>query len=290
MATSPNAIVQRLLYRSYLRMTKKMINEQKSFWLQPFPHIREFQMTSLSSGPDSIDSIIKLHSEKFHFFLKTNLKSRFIDGVTLKSLIELARESDDFDLESDSISGQFEILKFLNAQVHLSKSTSIKMTNDIRVISSAVYQPRYGQDIAGDRYYYRVTIENNSKEDVQLLGRYWLFSAPGRANSIVPKYSFGVVGQQPVLPPGFVFQYMSVTDIMGVEAALEKTPPIDVNTIESAVEGSQEDSKGENVLHGSMEGSFLMRRLSTNERFEVLVDKCELNPQVKANTNSYHDY
>jgi ApaG protein len=54
---------------------------------------------------------------------------------------------------------------------------------------------------------YRVTIENQGQETVQLLSRHWMISnARGELNEVKGP---GVVGQQPVLKPGEIYEYTS---------------------------------------------------------------------------------
>ncbi|CAN7697757.1 MULTISPECIES: Co2+/Mg2+ efflux protein ApaG [Aminobacter] len=54
---------------------------------------------------------------------------------------------------------------------------------------------------------YRVTIENNSDEFVQLLSRYWhITDASGKVEEVRGP---GVVGDQPELNPGDTYQYAS---------------------------------------------------------------------------------
>lgn len=64
-------------------------------------------------------------------------------------------------------------------------------------------------DPEDDRYVwsYTVTIENKSKESVQLLSRYWnIMDGAGRIQEV---RGAGVVGAQPVIGPGESFQYTS---------------------------------------------------------------------------------
>lgn len=54
---------------------------------------------------------------------------------------------------------------------------------------------------------YRVIIENNSPEAVQLVSRYWkIVDAEGRVEEV---HGDGVVGLQPVIQPGENFSYTS---------------------------------------------------------------------------------
>ena len=54
---------------------------------------------------------------------------------------------------------------------------------------------------------YRVTIENQGRETVQLLSRHWMITnARGELNEVKGP---GVVGEQPVLKPGESYEYTS---------------------------------------------------------------------------------
>ncbi len=54
---------------------------------------------------------------------------------------------------------------------------------------------------------YRITLENQGQETVQLLNRHWMITnARGEFNEVKGP---GVVGEQPVLKPGESFEYTS---------------------------------------------------------------------------------
>ena len=54
---------------------------------------------------------------------------------------------------------------------------------------------------------YRVRIENHGKEKVQLITRHWkITDSRGRLQEVI---GAGVVGEQPVLQPGDMFEYSS---------------------------------------------------------------------------------
>ena len=58
---------------------------------------------------------------------------------------------------------------------------------------------------------YRVRIENQGTEPVQLLGRSWTITdARGRIQTV---HGEGVIGQQPLLDPGEIFEYTSGTPL-----------------------------------------------------------------------------
>ncbi|MCV9878361.1 Co2+/Mg2+ efflux protein ApaG [Brenneria izbisi] len=56
---------------------------------------------------------------------------------------------------------------------------------------------------------YTITVRNLGRHPVRLLGRYWLITnANGRQTEVQGE---GVVGEQPLIPPGEEFQYTSGT-------------------------------------------------------------------------------
>ncbi|MDC8003261.1 Co2+/Mg2+ efflux protein ApaG [Aureisphaera galaxeae] len=54
---------------------------------------------------------------------------------------------------------------------------------------------------------YRITIENNSPESIQLISRYWLIK--DALNHTVVVEGKGVIGQQPIIDPGKAHTYES---------------------------------------------------------------------------------
>jgi ApaG protein len=58
---------------------------------------------------------------------------------------------------------------------------------------------------------YRVTIRNESARTVQLLRRHWIISDANQ--EVTEVYGDGVVGEQPVLPPGAAHTYQSGTHL-----------------------------------------------------------------------------
>jgi ApaG protein len=83
-----------------------------------------------------------------------------------------------------------------------------RTTRNIRVAVKPAYlddqsDPDDGQFL----WSYTVTIENKGSETVQLMSRYWhITDGDGRVQEVRGP---GVVGAQPVLAPGQVFQYTS---------------------------------------------------------------------------------
>ena len=83
-----------------------------------------------------------------------------------------------------------------------------EITEGVRVTVETEYQPSYSSP---SQYHYvftyRITIENQSDFTIQLMRRHWHISDAGFAAREVE--GEGVVGQQPVLEPGQVHQYVS---------------------------------------------------------------------------------
>lgn len=82
------------------------------------------------------------------------------------------------------------------------------ITRDIRVtVRSAFSDERSKPDQQQWFFLYTVTIANEGEETVQLLERYWtITNSDGQAQTVRGP---GVVGKQPVLKPGQVFEYTS---------------------------------------------------------------------------------
>lgn len=83
-----------------------------------------------------------------------------------------------------------------------------KTTEGIKISVSTAYQQGYsspGQDHFV--FTYKIKIENNNEHTVQLLRRHWyIFDANGVVREVEGE---GIVGQQPVLEPGDVHEYVS---------------------------------------------------------------------------------
>jgi len=82
------------------------------------------------------------------------------------------------------------------------------ITHDIRVTVEPIFlEDQSEPDQAHFVWAYQVTIGNEGKETVQLMRRHWIITD---ANGFVQEVEGpGVVGEQPVLNPGEVFEYTS---------------------------------------------------------------------------------
>jgi ApaG protein len=83
-----------------------------------------------------------------------------------------------------------------------------EITQGVKVSVETEYQPTYSSP---SQYHYvftyRITIENQSEYTLQLMRRHWHIHDAGFTPREVE--GEGVVGQQPVLEPGQVHQYVS---------------------------------------------------------------------------------
>jgi ApaG protein len=81
-------------------------------------------------------------------------------------------------------------------------------TRGIRVQVRSVYVPEKSSPADGEYFFaYTVRISNVGTETAQLVSRHWIISGP---DGVVGEVEGpGVVGEQPVLPPGGSFQYTS---------------------------------------------------------------------------------
>jgi ApaG protein len=86
------------------------------------------------------------------------------------------------------------------------------ITREIRVQVEPIYLDDQSEpDSAQYVWAYRVQIENEGSETVQLLTRYWhITDGMGRVQEV---RGAGVVGEQPVLNPGESYEYTSGTPL-----------------------------------------------------------------------------
>ena len=118
-----------------------------------------------------------------------------------------------------------------------------KVTHGIKISVEAKFQSEHS--VAEHRHYlfsYRITIENKSDYTVQLISRHWDIYDSSSEHSEVD--GEGVVGEQPVLEPGELFEYESACSL--------------------------------NTDIGKMSGTYLMERKIDKARFNVAIPEFEL--------------
>jgi ApaG protein len=84
----------------------------------------------------------------------------------------------------------------------------------------SVYVESRSRPVQGQFFYaYRIRISNNSGRIVQLLRRHWIVTdGRGRSEHV---WGTGVVGQQPIIPPGAAFEYSSACPLSTPSGRME---------------------------------------------------------------------
>jgi ApaG protein len=86
--------------------------------------------------------------------------------------------------------------------------TSVAITRGIRVTVEAQYSAQHSQPLQRHWFFlYTVRIANESEESVQLISRHWIIT--DAAERVEEVRGLGVVGHQPVIAPGELFEYTS---------------------------------------------------------------------------------
>lgn len=125
-----------------------------------------------------------------------------------------------------------------------------EITKGIKVCVETEYQPSYSSP---SQYHYvftyKVTIENQSDNTIQVLRRHWhIHDASFNTREVEGE---GVVGQQPILEPGQYHKYVSGCNL---KSGL-----------------------------GKMTGTYLIERIVDGQRFEVTIPEFSLIAPFKEN-------
>jgi ApaG protein len=85
---------------------------------------------------------------------------------------------------------------------------STLISKGVEINVEVFYQPEDSQPVMNEYMFaYRITITNHNSFTVQLMRRQWyIFDSTGEHREVEGE---GVIGQQPILPCGESFQYMS---------------------------------------------------------------------------------
>ena len=83
-----------------------------------------------------------------------------------------------------------------------------KISEGITISVETYYQPEYSNPVNSEfMFAYRITIENNNIYPVKLLSRHWnIYDSNGSMREVEGE---GVVGVQPQINPGELYQYVS---------------------------------------------------------------------------------
>ena len=119
----------------------------------------------------------------------------------------------------------------------------IKVTQGIKISVQHQYREDYSRPESKHYFFtYLITIENISSYSVRLLRRHWvIYDSAGIHSEVEGK---GVVGEQPEIQPGEMYQYSSGCNL---------TTEI-----------------------GSMQGTYLMQRMADTQTFEVTIPNFQL--------------
>jgi ApaG protein len=165
---------------------------------------------------------------------------------------QLARSSLEatFDTVDDSGTGSMEDTS-VEEEVDAGSAFSDTVTDKIRVKVSAFYDAARSEPASGKyMFYYKVAIFNEGSEPVQVVARMWEIEKCKGVKEVVR--GSGIMGTQPVISPGDVFNYESV-------CPLKVFPP-----------------RGRRVL-GSMSGAYTMCKGNMGQHsFSVKVAKFNL--------------
>lgn len=125
-----------------------------------------------------------------------------------------------------------------------------QITEGVKVSVETIYQPEYSNPSNEHfMFAYRIQIENLGPYSIQLMRRHWhIFDSNGSRREVEGE---GVVGQQPIIAPGEVHEYVSGCNL-------------------------QTDM-------GTMEGAYEMKRLVNEEYIRVNIPKFDLIAPFKLN-------
>lgn len=95
-----------------------------------------------------------------------------------------------------------------------------RITDGMRVTVYPWFAREESQPEAGQYVFpYRVRIENVTRLPARLMSRYWLIVDGAGGTSVVE--GEGVVGEQPTIPPGGVFEYRSMCILQTPRGSME---------------------------------------------------------------------
>ncbi len=124
------------------------------------------------------------------------------------------------------------------------------ITEGIKITVQTEYQQEYSSPMNMHYVFaYRITIENNSENTIQLLRRHWfIYDSDGSIREVEGE---GIVGQQPILESGEIHQYVSGCNL------------------KSSI--------------GKMKGTFLLEKIMDGKKFKVNIPEFVLIPPYRLN-------
>jgi len=125
-----------------------------------------------------------------------------------------------------------------------------KVSRGVKVSVETYYQPEYSNPMNSEYMFaYKINIENNNDFPIKLISRHWyIYDSNGSMREV---QGDGVVGIQPVIPPGNSYQYIS-----GCNLRSEM---------------------------GKMNGTYLIENVNNKKTFEVVIPSFEMHAPFKMN-------
>jgi ApaG protein len=125
-----------------------------------------------------------------------------------------------------------------------------KISEGIKISVETYYQPDYSNPVNNEfMFAYKITIENNNSFAVKLLTRHWhIYDSNGSIREVEGE---GVVGVQPQINPGELYQYIS-----GCNLRTEL---------------------------GKMQGTYLMENMANKKTFTVIIPSFKMTTPFKLN-------
>ncbi len=89
-----------------------------------------------------------------------------------------------------------------------------QVTKGVSITVETFYQTEQSNPLSSEYLHaYRITIENQSSNPVQLLSRHWYIADSYYGTKLREVEGDGVVGEQPIIQPGESYQYISACNL-----------------------------------------------------------------------------
>lgn len=125
-----------------------------------------------------------------------------------------------------------------------------QISEGVKISVETYYQPDYSNPVNNEfMFAYKITIENNNAFPVKLLSRHWyIYDSNGSLREVEGE---GVVGVQPQINPGQLYQYISGCNLR--------------------------------TEIGKMQGTYLMENISNKRTFTVVIPAFQMSAPFKLN-------
>ncbi len=197
------------LYRVLLRRAIAMEKHRETFFLRQ-PVFGEFEPPTPLLADDQVQE--RLFDTAMAAWGLQNvlyLPAMPVTGASLQSLIRTAFRHPRTIEPTVAVQQCVQALRFINQQRQMETLSYRTLTDGIMVDITTRYA-RVQPERQGTQHHdfeYSVRVVNMRPDTVKLEGRHWkIYNNEDILVQVVDKWQRGVVGQQPVIPPGFGFQ------------------------------------------------------------------------------------